>query len=69
METPLQFNLPAWLEPLVRDLEPWLPALTAIGVVMALASALAIPGWWCACPWITSTPRPGRCITGARWPG
>ena len=36
----LQFNLPAWLEPLVRHLEPWLPALTAIGVVMALASAL-----------------------------
>ena len=39
----MQFNLPAWLEPLVRHLEPWLPALTAIGVVMALASALAIP--------------------------
>ncbi|MBL7249867.1 PGPGW domain-containing protein [Alloalcanivorax sp. C16-2] len=39
----MQFELPEWLAPLVRHLEPWLPGLTAVGVVMALASALAIP--------------------------
>tara|TARA_Y100000588_G_C14162714_1_gene885532 strand:+ start:991 stop:1446 length:456 start_codon:yes stop_codon:yes gene_type:complete len=32
-----------WLEPLAQQLQPWLPALTATGIIMALASCIAIP--------------------------
>tara|TARA_A100001391_G_scaffold160846_2_gene119586 strand:- start:6847 stop:7278 length:432 start_codon:yes stop_codon:yes gene_type:complete len=39
----LNFQWPTTLVPLIDAMEPWLPALTAIGVVMALASMLAIP--------------------------
>ena len=36
-------ELPVWLEPLAQQLEPWLPALTVTGIIMALASCVAIP--------------------------
>ena len=36
-------ELPAWLAPLAQQLEPWVPALTITGFVMALASCVAIP--------------------------
>lgn len=36
-------TLPDWLAPLAHHLEPWLPALTATGILMALASMVAIP--------------------------
>ncbi|HBC19165.1 MAG TPA: hypothetical protein DC022_10545, partial [Alcanivorax sp.] len=36
-------ELPVWLKPLAQQLEPWLPALTVSGIVMALASCVAIP--------------------------
>ncbi|MCG8393248.1 MAG: hypothetical protein MI745_09210 [Pseudomonadales bacterium] len=36
-------DFPAWLEPLARLLEPWLPALTITGILMALVSLVAIP--------------------------
>ncbi len=36
-------TLPDWLVPLADYLEPWLPALTATGVIMAVASFVAIP--------------------------
>lgn len=36
-------ELPTWLEPLAQHLEPWLPALTVSGIIMALASCVAIP--------------------------
>lgn len=39
----MNFLWPDWLIPFIRLMEPWFPALTAIGVVMALASMLAIP--------------------------
>lgn len=43
LETVLHIPLPAWLEPHLRALEPWLPWITAVGVLMALISMLAIP--------------------------
>ena len=36
-------ELPAWLAPLAQQLEPWVPALTITGFIMALASCVAIP--------------------------
>ncbi|KZZ30361.1 hypothetical protein A3754_04570, partial [Alcanivorax sp. HI0083] len=36
-------DLPGWLAPLAQQLEPWLPALTITGVVMAVASLVALP--------------------------
>lgn len=36
-------DMPAWLAPLAQALEPWLPALTASGLVMAVVSFFAIP--------------------------
>ncbi|EKF73047.1 hypothetical protein A11A3_15612 [Alcanivorax hongdengensis A-11-3] len=39
----MDLSLPPWLEPIARQLEPWLPALTISGIVMALASFIAIP--------------------------
>ncbi|MDX1804128.1 MAG: hypothetical protein R3292_08605 [Alcanivorax sp.] len=39
----MNFSLPAWLEPIVQQLEPWFPLLTLIGTAMALASFIAIP--------------------------
>ncbi|MCK0152585.1 hypothetical protein MWU49_02615 [Alcanivorax sp. S6407] len=36
-------SLPDWLVPVADQLEPWLPALTLTGVVMAVASVVAIP--------------------------
>ena len=33
----------AWIESLYTLLEPWLPALTVAGLVMAVASTLALP--------------------------
>lgn len=35
--------LPDWLDPYIAPLEPWLPWITGIGIVMALLSMLAIP--------------------------
>ena len=39
----MKLALPDWLSPVAQQLEPWLPALTLTGVVMALASMVAIP--------------------------
>ncbi len=39
----MNFQWPAGLAPLIGAVEPWLPALTVIGLIMALASMLAIP--------------------------
>lgn len=39
----MNFQWPTWLAPVIRTLEPWLPGLTVVGVIMALASMLAIP--------------------------
>lgn len=36
-------TLPDWLVPLGEHLEPWLPTLTVSGIVMAVASVIAIP--------------------------
>lgn len=36
-------SLPDWLTPIAAHLEPWLPALTATGILMAIASVIAIP--------------------------
>ena len=43
LEPALTPSLPDWLSPLADQLEPWLPALTAFGVIMAVASMIAIP--------------------------
>lgn len=39
----MTLSLPDWLTPLAEQLEPWLPALTATGIIMAIASVVAIP--------------------------
>ena len=39
----MALSLPHWLTPVANLLEPWLPALTAIGILMAIASVVAIP--------------------------
>ncbi|MGB2247669.1 MAG: PGPGW domain-containing protein [Alcanivorax sediminis] len=36
-------SMPDWLAPLAEQLEPWLPTLTVTGIVMAIASVVAIP--------------------------
>jgi hypothetical protein len=39
----LTLPLPAWLTPYIEAFQPWLPALTITGLVMAVVSTLAIP--------------------------
>lgn len=39
----MTLSLPAWLTPYLDLLKPWLPTMTIVGVIMAVASTLAIP--------------------------
>ena len=39
----MTLSLPDWLAPIANQLEPWLPALTGTGILMAIASVVAIP--------------------------
>ncbi|KAF0806361.1 hypothetical protein A6D6_01696 [Alcanivorax xiamenensis] len=62
-------SLPPWLHQLGQTLEPWFPALTLIGLLMAVISTLAIPWLVIRMPadYFTAERRPTRYRHPGHW--